>query len=592
MSRLTLASRRTVSCSTAWFLGAMLVFLVGGTAMADTLDRALAAWQAGRTDDARGLLLDYLLEEDTDADRILSAARLAMRLDDLDLIERTLGRSEIAAGERADPRLDLAMGLSYLALADGRLRRGVQGPTLAMLFADAEARALKVKETPAWAPEGRVLLARTRHAGGDLPGAIEALEGGPMESAREHYWLGRLLYERALRDGRTPDLHAARGQLQNASPDALEPEEARLAHLTSAWIAHRLASQVARERDRDAYIGEAVAMYEAAWRRDPTSPLPLRGLQSLYANDPARLAATFETMLEAEGEDTVLLDALIRAWLDAKDGTRALLTLQRRIAVAPEDATAWIEGGRVFLALQQWREARKHLLRAMALDPSNTAAAGLMDQLARSLVAIDADRGIAVYEELLAARPDDPYIRNNYGFILRELVTPHTTVHADGMQTLKEDAPPRARKLLERCRDVYAEAVALLPESEDADREEMAAWNLAGIVNDYGLILHYFADIQDGPLAEEQYLRALRMTDHGFKDTYVPNLRRLYTEVLTDRELALFRLAREARYAILKEAVDASGRLVLVPDEEKRALAARDEAALRTRLLQELEPED
>ena len=150
----------------------------------------------------------------------------------------------------------------------------------------------------------------------------------------------------------------------------------------------------------------------------------------------------------------------------------------------------------------------------------------------------------------------------------------------------------RIRELLVRCRDAYASAVALIPEDEDESRELLESWNLAGVVNDYGLMLHYFADIQDGPRAEAQYLRALRMTDQGFKDTYVPNLRRLYATVLANRELAMFRVAREAQYAILREAADAQGRLVLVPDEAKRDVAAQDTQVLRERLQAELAEED
>ena len=47
-------------------------------------------------------------------------------------------------------------------------------------------------------------------------------------------------------------------------------------------------------------------------------------------------------------------------------------------------------------------------------------------------------------------------------------------------------------------------------------------------------------------------------------------------------------LAREAQYAIMAEARDASGALTLVPDERKRAAARRDMEAARARILQAL----
>ena len=65
----------------------------------------------------------------------------------------------------------------------------------------------------------------------------------------------------------------------------------------------------------------------------------------------------------------------------------------------------------------------------------------------------------------------------------------------------------------------------------------------------------------------------------------VPKIRTLPT----DRAWTWYRVAREARDAILREARDESGRFVLVPDEQKREAARRDMLAARARILQTLE---
>jgi len=101
-------------------------------------------------------------------------------------------------------------------------------------------------------------------------------------------------------------------------------------------------------------------------------------------------------------------------------------------------------------------------------------------------------------------------------------------------------------------------------------------------------MIHYFADIQDAQEAERIYQRVLRMTEDSFKDTYSPNLQRLYRFGLPGRDLVWYRTARRCKDAVLMETRGADGRLKLVPDERKRAAAARDERSLRARIVREL----
>ncbi len=565
---------------------AVALALPASAAFADDVADARAAFDAGHADAARAALLDWLLAEPTDPTALLDAAHLARDLDDLDLLERVQGRAEISAEETPDPRLDLALAVADEAIASGRLARGMQGQLLAQLFSDAETKAKAVLDDPALGAEARVLLARTRRAVGDLDGALAALEGGDL-APEARAWRGRLHYERSVArevDAQGRPTEAGRAELQAAlddlaaAGDELGPKDRFQARITAAWAAHRLGD-----------LDRAEGAYVSAWLLDPASPYPLRGLESLEQGRPARLVAALERVLEARPHDTGALDALVFAEVGAKDGTAALLALERRIALDEKDPAGWLLGGRVFLALEQWEEARKHVRRALDLDPTSAQATALFEELARTVMARDRERGIAFYEEILRLRPGDPYVRNNYGFLLREIVSPFTAMGEDGLQTLVPGAPPRIRELLVRCRDVYAEAVAAIPESRDRDLDERTAWSLAGVINDYGLIVHYFVDVQDPLEAERQYLRALRMTDYAFKDTYVPNLRRLYTKVLPDRDLARYRVARQVRDAVLAEVPRADGGFDLVPDEEKRAVAEKDVEEVRARLYRTLE---
>jgi len=422
-----------------------------------------------------------------------------------------------------------------------------------------------------------MLLARTRQALGDVDGALGALST-PAAWEGKARLEGLLRYERAVvkeldADGRpTPegvaDLRAALPALAGA-PDF----EARI---RAAWAAHRLG-----------LLDEARAHYVAAWALDRASDYPLRGLESLATGRPELLIEALEEILARSPDDVRALDALATAQL-ATDATAAVLTLQRRIALGEKDPDAWMLGARLFLEMGQWREARKHARRALELDPSFDPAAGLLQRLAHTLAGEDLERAISIYEELVTLRTDDPLVWNNFGLLLREAVSPYTDVDEEsGLQTLKEDAPTRIRALLDRCVATYRRAVALVP-SDLAGRPETEVWVLAGVVNDCGLMLHYFTDVQAPYEAERLYLRALEMTDYGYMDAYVPNLRRLYTYVLPDRTWAFYLAACEARWSQKTEARRPDGTLDIVPDEGRREIAARDARALRARLLEDL----
>ena len=134
---------------------------------------------------------------------------------------------------------------------------------------------------------------------------------------------------------------------------------------------------------------------------------------------------------------------------------------------------------------------------------------------------------------------------------------------------------------------MYRRAVSLVPTDVD-ELPDSEAWVLAGVVNDYGLMLHYFADVQDPYAAEGLYLRALRMTGYGYMDAYHPNLRRLYAFVLPDHEWTWYLAAREARWAQMREGRRADGGLELVADDARREIAAEDARTLRVRIAEAL----
>lgn len=576
----------------------VLLWSATAPALADALDDAESAAARGDKAATRTALAAYFADSTVaDPDDLLRAAQLARALPDIELLRSARARGEALEGtaEANPPALDLALGFAYLGLAEENLRLRTTSRSVSLYFADALTRAQAVPADHPQAETAARLAAGVRFAQGDLGGAVDGLTafraGRDEISARFDALHGRLLYERAAAlpvsaSGHPTDqarawlMQAGDWLARAARADALTPVQRRAAALHQAYALHRLGQVDAAE----AAYGDAFA----ADGRQAT--LVVRGLQSLHARDAARLLATLDALAGEHDDHTVVLDAILQHHRGTEDRGAAVLASQRRLAAAPADALGWYWAGKCLAEAGIPGRALDHFVRAIQLDPKGLSASWEIEQLARQALADDPARTIAIYERLLALRPDDPYARNNYGFILRDLVSAHTEKLAGGLERLPRDAPAGPRERLARCVAVYAEAVALLDPARDADLDAPTAWNVAGIINDYALIVHYFLDVQDGPLAERLYLRALAMTDYGFKDTYAPNMQRLYGHVLTGPEHVWrwYRVAREARYAILAEQADGQGGITLVADEAKRAAAEKDVTALRARILQVL----
>lgn len=573
----------------------VLCVLAAPPAYAGALEDAEASYESGRSDAARAELTKWLFDDPDDADDLLRAVELARRLQDLDLLGLVR-----AAGERleedgkADVQLDLALGFAYLGLAEENLRRRTSSSSVSLYFADALARAANVPPGQAMGAAALRLAAETYYAKGDTEAALRAIEARTHElasgpDAQLNAFRGKLRYERGVAggtdasgrptDAARKDFDAAIGALKAAiDADTLRGTALLQVHLQRAWVHHRMGQYDA-----------AIASYHAAHAPGTRQGvLALRGLESLLGRDPKRLASELAKVVAAHPDDARATALLIQSHLRARNVGAALALAHAGLEQAPDDPGALYTVGRVLQLGGMPEGAKRYFVQVLERAPDDLRASSGIEQLARGYLAKEPKRTLALYEELLALRPTSPYVRNNYGFILRDLVTPHTNVGHGALQRIKPGAPPEVRKMLQRCVEVYAEAAALIDPKDDGSREELEAWNLAGIVNDYGLILHYFLDVQDAELAEQQYLRALRMTDHGFKDTYSPNLQRLYSTVLTDRTWTWYRLAREAQDAILLEARDEQGRLRLAPDERKREAARRDMLATRARILQTL----
>jgi tetratricopeptide (TPR) repeat protein len=189
----------------------------------------------------------------------------------------------------------------------------------------------------------------------------------------------------------------------------------------------------------------------------------------------------------------------------------------------------------------------------------------------------DVDAYVAEYRQFIDAGPDDLSFqirtRNNLAFTLRDVAAAWTSRGPARIHTFAEGAPPKAKETLHLAVALYEESAALVPE-DAADLPFAERWVYAGVLNDLGLMLHYFPETQDLERAEACYLRAFELTDGAYQDAYFYNLQFLYAFELDGREAKWWELAKVAKDAILKEDPSAPGGFS--PDPMKRTAARRD----------------
>lgn len=596
---------------------ALLVLLAAGALLpgAGTVEAgpphdARAALERGDAEGTRALLAGWV-EQAAPGEEALEAARVASELADVDLLQALQAQLEGAPGTKEPGPGALALATAWLGLAEAHLSARDQSSAVPYLFADAEKKARSLLAAdPEVAGPALCLVARTRHAQGDTAGALAVLGEHARLAARPEVaalegWLlhedvvarrlgpdgqatpeGRALLARAA-ERLAAALPPATGEAPEGGGGALPPREAARALLTRAYALHRTGQ-----------VEEAARCYAEAYRRRPADDKPLRGLKSLLGADPSAYRAALGALREERPADLRLAQALAAHLLEAGDAAGAAAVARGTADAAPTVPEAHVLESDVLRAGGRFDEAFAAGEAAHRLAPTRRLGADAMERAAAARMAGDVEHAVALYERLLRLLPDDPYVRNNLGFLLREAVTPFTDLDpVSGLQRLKADAPHRARLWLARSVAAYREAVERLPALPDAAGRGAGApppaeaWNAAGVVNDLALMLHYFVDVQDLPQAEALYLRALALTHGAFKDTYAPNLQRLY-RLLPDRAYAWYRAAVVARDAILREEGTADdGSPLLVPDEAKRAAAAQDAERLRAWLVRTLQEE-
>ncbi len=470
----------------------------------------------------------------------------------------------------SDTVLRLLLGEVLLAEARATASAGVEQAAAARARAAFET----VLDQDPTAMRAALGLAQVLELGGHVDGAVAALDRG-LDARRASPALvtekGRILYAHAVH------LHEAAGRGYPLSPEvarAFRRAQGALLGATTA-VPEDLDSclRLAWASQTLGDIEVAVQGYRQALHAAPESPLPLRGLRVLFANDADGYAAELERMAEAGPplSRALLLQAKDR--IARKEWAEAERTLDAFLAAYPEDADGLYGLGELREAQGQADEALDYFRRAVVADGDHLAAADRVDRsirqggLARAKANLDAALDVeAAYAWLVERTPHNPFVRNNVAFLLREAWLAH-------------EADPAWRPVLDAAIAYYDDAVRVIgPWTPEKQRELPWATRhaYAQIVNDTGVIRHLYEPCRDLARAEHDYLEAMRYAEWGYIDAWT-YLRRIYEEQARWPEL--YRLACRAAEAL----ADAAGRPLEGPRAAARALAERLEAEGRTR---------
>jgi tetratricopeptide (TPR) repeat protein len=509
-------------------LGLTVVAVVLATALpalGGAMEDAEKAVSEKRWADAVAAFREVLDENATHRAAAVGLARAAIEGGLVDVwreAEQVLLDLPEAEAARRDVRL--ALGDLYLALAawstDDQEKR--------FTYEDAKSHFEALLEANPDDEDAVVGLARTRYETADFDGALGALNAF-LERAESQgpaqFWKGQVLYllaQDAYRksgaiEGETRSLFTlARDAYQAAV--AADPTSF-LAALQLAYTAQYLGE---REQAREAYV--------TAMDLDHQSDLPLRGIEALFSYDQAAYGQLLQELAREHPDNAPVYFYLGYHRLAHQVYEGAVQAFRTYIEKAADPGVVWTYLGQAYAGSGDDRRAVEAWEKALEANPDDDAAAGAWDAHLRGKMGeaalgapADAQRFARAYDALFQAAPNNPWVRNNVAFVLREAVD-----RRRGGQF--GEVPAAWRPVLTTCIEQYEAA------SQAVESRTQAQGNLpyatrhayAGILNDTGLMFQYYPSTRDHQRAEDYYLRALGQTEDGYRDAFT-NLERLYS---------------------------------------------------------------
>ncbi|MHC4451254.1 MAG: tetratricopeptide repeat protein [Planctomycetota bacterium] len=243
---------------------------------------------------------------------------------------------------------------------------------------------------------------------------------------------------------------------------------------------------------------EAKKGYIEALRRHPDSDIPIRsGLYHLAGKDWRK---TVDLLCEA----TDVAPQSVPAWFylgyahyTRKDWEPAIYAFGKAGELDPKYSNAHYYRGAAMVQHGDGDRAFRPLRRALQANPAHREAADAFDRQIRAARRRNG-KFMWLYDQLLELAPDNPWIRNNYAYSLRD------RAEMSGAANTAE-IPDALRRMLRRSAEVYEQAARLRPDDPQ-------------IQSDTGLIHEFYPAIHDDKKAAAYFTRALDLTDSRYRD--------------------------------------------------------------------------
>jgi tetratricopeptide (TPR) repeat protein len=417
------------------------------------------------------------------------------------------------APEDRDLRLALARVFAARGETDERWHADVEAQYRRILKANPD-------DEDAVAGLGLMYLARADHKRG-LETLDAYLEKNP-NAGKALRAKGEILYDQAVvafRDGGGQKLTPAAKELFEKAHAAFVAATAAGATSFDAWLKRGYTAQYLGKVD------DAGVAYERAIDLDPTSVLPLKALEATFRpkwNE--KIAALVRAHPNAAMAQYYYAHALLVQGKPA-DAEKALRRYQE-LALTSQGTHGLL--AKILLEKGDEKGAAKAFEKALEENPNDLEVLAalqvpLVDRV-REAVGDNAKlkSAVADYRKLLAMAPQNPGIRNDLGFLLREAFGPNGT----------KSSASRPRWILDESVKAYEEASALIGEWRDEYQGSIrypARHANAQVLNDTGLMFQYYPEVQDLAKAEAYYRRAQEWTQHGYWDAYT-NLLKILRE--------------------------------------------------------------
>ena len=516
--------------------------LLAAPALAGPADKARLAAKQKRWQDAAAAWTEVLDKSPANKEAAIglaNAARQGTLLDFYLPAEEALQR--VLEKKQSDREARLALGDLFIAQARSKRDQ----TAMKFLYEDAKSQFGQLLKKNPGDEDAAVGLARAHYWTAFFSEALQVLDEFLAQGASKGdalYWKGQIYYMQAR------DAYAQSGALDEQAKGLFRKamgsyEQATKANpeLLDAWMQYGYSAQ---------YLGETDAAeqaYEKAMTLDPESMAPLKGIEALYYHRPAEYTARLEELTKSHSANTAVYFFLGFNHLSKEkweESVKAFKTYAKR-SRSPD--IIWSYLGRAYDKLGKTDEATDAYRKGLKANPDDMFAAGALEQRivakhgnARGWSVSDAQAAIADYKKLFDLAPNNPWIRNNAAFQLREAVGP----------ALKGN---HWKPILEECIKRYVEA-SEISERLIQGREDSMPYpdrhKYAQVINDTGLMFHYYPSKKDAQKAEDYYIRALELTADGYRDAW-ENLAKLYME--QGRWQDAYDLSRDCAQTLMNE---------------------------------------